>query len=61
MRRLLIQILCITEVLLCAEASSPLSEDTLKSKSKNNTKITNYPTISVKRTLQCVSHVCRAV
>uniref|UniRef100_A0A8C3AYH8 Clusterin n=1 Tax=Cyclopterus lumpus TaxID=8103 RepID=A0A8C3AYH8_CYCLU len=30
MRRLLVQILCITEVLLCAADSPPLSEDTLK-------------------------------
>lgn len=31
MRRLLVQILCITEVLLCAADSPPLSEDRLKS------------------------------
>lgn len=31
MRRLIIQILCITEVLLCAADSPQLSEDTLKS------------------------------
>lgn len=38
MKRLLVQILCITNVLLCAADSPPLSEDMLKSEAFMNRK-----------------------
>eukprot|EP00064_Thunnus_orientalis_P006549 superscaffoldBa00000686_g6567 len=54
MRRLLVQILCITEVLLCAAASPPLSEDTLKKLSDAGEQYVNE---EIKRALLGVKQV----
>lgn len=62
MKRLLVQILCVAEVLLCAADSPPLSEDTLKSEA-----FIKHWDVSDRYCLQpcwitvCFIGVCRAV